>query len=122
MDIVHPTNNTQLSCGWIRKGVRKEICSNTGRRRLNISGAVDLLEGKFHFQEDHMLNAEATIAFLEKVEEAYPDKKKIRNYSAIIFIEELKKYYVNIKYCLIEKIKFYKNSKSLNLSMEKNAE
>lgn len=77
MDGVHPTHNTQLSYGWIRKGVRKEICSNTGRRRLNISGAVDLVEKKLHFQEDHMLNTEATINFLDKIEKAYPFKKKI---------------------------------------------
>jgi len=49
VDGVHPTHNTQLSCGWIKKGERKEICSNTGRQRLNISGAVDLMEGKLHF-------------------------------------------------------------------------
>ena len=77
IDGVHPTHNTQLSCGWIRKGVRKEICSNTGRQRLNISGAVDLIEKKLHFQEDPMLNAEATIAFLNKIEKAYPTKNVI---------------------------------------------
>ena len=77
VDGVHPTHNTQLSYGWIRKGVRKEICSNTGRQRLNISGAIDLFEGKLHFQEDIMLNAKATITFLEKVEKAYPTKRKI---------------------------------------------
>ena len=77
IDGVHPTHNTQLSHGWIRKGYRKEICSNTGRQRLNISGAVDLMEGKLHFQEDVMLNAQATIAFLKKVALAYPTKRKI---------------------------------------------
>ena len=77
VDGVHPTHNTKLSCGWIRKGVRKEICSNTGRQRLNLSGAVDLIEGKLHFQEDVMLNAEATISFLQKVEKAYPTKRKV---------------------------------------------
>lgn len=77
MDGVHPTHNTQLSYGWIRKGVRKEIRSNTGRQRLNISGAVDILERKLHFQEDLMLNATATIAFLKQIEAAYPTKIKI---------------------------------------------
>jgi len=77
VDGVHPTHNTQLSYGWIKKGMRKEIPSNTGRQRLNISGAVDLLAGKLHFQEDVMLNAGATISFLEKIETAYPTKRKI---------------------------------------------
>ena len=76
-DGVHLSHNVQLSYGWIRKGVRKEINSNTGRQRLNISGAVDLLEGKVHFQEDKTLNSDATINFLKKIERAYPTKSKI---------------------------------------------
>jgi transposase len=80
IDGVHPTHNTQLSHGWIRKGYRKEICSNTGRQRLNISGAIDLMVGKLHFQEDVMLNAEATISFLKKIEAAYPTKRKIHTF------------------------------------------
>lgn len=76
-DGVHPTHNTQLSYGWIRKGVRKEICSNTGRQRINLSGALDVVEKRVHFQEDPMLNAEATIVFLQKIEKAYPSKKRI---------------------------------------------
>ena len=43
-DGVHPTHNTQISYGWIRKGVRKEINSNTGRQRINLSGALDVVE------------------------------------------------------------------------------
>jgi len=91
IDGVHPTHNTQLSYGWIRKGKRKEICSNTGRQRLNISGAIDLLEGKLHFQEDKMLNAETTIAFLNKIERAYPTKRKIH-----LFLDNAR-YYKNKK-------------------------
>lgn len=88
-DGVHPTHNTQLSYGWIKKGFRKEICSNTGRQRLNISGAVDIIEGKLHFQEDPMLNAQATISFLDKIEKAYPTKRKIH-----IFLDNAR-YYKN---------------------------
>jgi transposase len=81
MDGVHPTHNTQISYGWIKKGIRKEICSNTGRQRLNISGAINVIERKLHFQEDHMLNAEATISFFKKIEKAYPDKRTIYVFS-----------------------------------------
>ena len=88
-DGVHPTHNTQLSYGWIKKGFRKEIRSNTGRQRLNISGAVDIIEGKLHFQEDPMLNAQATISFLDKIEKAYPTKRKIH-----IFLDNAR-YYKN---------------------------
>src|SRR5437868_6219839 len=81
MDGVHPTHNTQLAYGWIKKGFRKEICANSGRSRLNISGALDLISKKLHIQEDKVLNAESTIAFLKKIEEAYPTKTKIHLFS-----------------------------------------
>lgn len=77
MDGVHPTHNTQLAYGWIRKGFRKEICANSGRSRINLSGAVDLISKQLHIQEDKTLNADSTIAFLRRIEEAYPAKEKI---------------------------------------------
>ena len=67
-DGVHPTHNVYLPYGWIKKGVIKEINSNTSRQRLNISDAVELIEGKLYFQEDLMLNLDATINFLEGIE------------------------------------------------------
>ncbi len=104
MDGVHPTHNTQLSYGWIKKGFRKEICSNTGRQRLNISGAVDISGRKLHFQHDSTLNAEATISFLKRIESAYPDKQKV-----YIFLDNAR-YYKNQAvqgYLKSSKIKFY---------------
>ena len=43
MDGVHPTHNVQPAYGWIRRGVRKEIGTNTGRARINLSGIVDVI-------------------------------------------------------------------------------
>lgn len=77
MDGVHPTHNVQPAYGWIKKGVRKEIPCNTGRSRINLSGTVDVILHKIVIAEDKTLNAESTINFLKKVEEAYPDKRKI---------------------------------------------
>jgi len=90
-DGVHPTHNTQVTYGWIKKGIRKEICSNTGRQRINLSGALDVIEKRVHFQEDPVLNAEATIGFLQKIEKAYPDKRKIH-----LFLDNAR-YYKNKK-------------------------
>lgn len=42
IDGVHPTHNVQPAYGWIKKGVRKEIPANSGRSRLNLSGAIDV--------------------------------------------------------------------------------
>ena len=77
MDGVHPTHNVQPAYGWIKKGVRKEVPANSGRKRLNLSGMIDIMEHKVLVQEDTTLNAEATIRFFKKVEEAYPGKSRI---------------------------------------------
>lgn len=76
-DGVHPTHNVQPAFGWIKKGVRKELPANTGRNRLNLSGAVDVISHKLIIQEDRTLNAESTIRFFRKIEEAYPGKRKV---------------------------------------------
>jgi transposase len=76
-DGVHPTHNVQPAYGWIKKGIRKEIPANSGRSRLNLSGAVDVISHKVIVQADQTLNASSTIAFLQRIEKAYPDKDKI---------------------------------------------
>ncbi|MBP9842323.1 MAG: IS630 family transposase [Simkaniaceae bacterium] len=77
IDGVHPTHNVQPAYGWIKKGVRKEILANTGCSRLNLSGAIDIVSHNIVIQEDQTLNAESTICFFQKIEEAYPCKSKI---------------------------------------------
>jgi transposase len=77
MDGVHPTHNVQPAYGWIKKGARKEIPANTGRSRINLSGIIDVISHNVLVQEDETLNAEATIKFFQKIEEAYPCKAKI---------------------------------------------
>jgi len=56
----------QPAYGWIKKGVRKEIPANTGRARLNLSGAIDVVSHNVVVQEDQTLNAESTILFFKK--------------------------------------------------------
>ena len=81
MDGVHPTHNVQPAYGWIKKGERKEIPSNTGRSRINLSGIVDMIDHKVLVQEDKMLNAKATIDFLKKIEEGYPTKTRFISFA-----------------------------------------
>ena len=45
-DGVHPTHNMKLTYGWIRRGERKELPTNSGRQRLNLSGAIDIISKK----------------------------------------------------------------------------
>ena len=57
--------------------MRKEIPANSGRSRINLSGIIDMINYKVLVQEDKMLNAEATISFFRKIEEAYPEKTMV---------------------------------------------
>jgi transposase len=61
----------------LKKGVRKEILANTERARLNLSGIIDVVIHNIVIQEDQTLNAESTIRFFQKIEETYPEKKKV---------------------------------------------
>ena len=77
MDGVHPTHNVQPAYGWIRKGKRKDIPSNSGRSRINLSGAINIESHEMIVQTDKTLNTESTIAFLKKIGGAYRDKEII---------------------------------------------
>ncbi|MFI0478926.1 MAG: IS630 family transposase [Candidatus Rhabdochlamydia sp.] len=63
--------------GWIKRGVRKELPTNTGRQRLNLTGAINIFSHQVVIQEGETLNADSTISFLEKLAEAYPHKETI---------------------------------------------
>jgi len=76
-DGVHPTHNTKPTYGWIRRGEKKEIPTNTGRQRLNLSGAIDIISKKVIVREDISLNASSTISFLKDIEAAYPQAKTV---------------------------------------------
>lgn len=89
IDGVHPTHNVQPAYGWIKKGIRKEIPTNSGRSRLNLSGAIDMVSHKVIIQADKTLNAASTISFFQRIEIAYPDKSKVH-----IFCDNAK-YYKN---------------------------
>jgi transposase len=77
IDGVHPTHNTKPAYGWIRTGERKEIPTNTGRQRINLSGAIDIISKKVVVKDDTTLNAASTIEFLKKIEAAYPAAKTV---------------------------------------------
>ena len=69
VDAVHPQHNPVIACGWIKRGEEREVRSNTGRRRVNINGAIDLerLEPVVRF--DETINTDSTIALFQQLEE-----------------------------------------------------
>lgn len=103
MDGVHPSHNVQLGHGWIRRGFEKLIPSNTGRSRLNLTGAIDIISHKVVVQEDTMLNAEATINFLKKLELCFLDKCRVH-----VFCD-------NARYYRNKKVRAYLESSRIQL-------
>lgn len=76
-DGVHPSQQTRPSYGWVKKGKDKIIEVNSGRKRLNILGAINLKTMKFEYQDFQTINGSSTIEFFKKLEAAYPDSSRI---------------------------------------------
>lgn len=103
LDGVHPTHNVQPAYGWIKKGERKEIPTNTGRSRINLSGSIDILTYDIIIEEDKTLNKDSTMKFFQKIEKYYSRKKKIHlicDNASYYKNKEVQKYLENSKICL----------------------
>lgn len=76
-DGVHPTHNPHKTKAWVKKGTDKQIKTNTGRKRLNINGVLDLeqLRVTTHFAQT--LNAQTTMELFDKIQLVYKDKTTI---------------------------------------------
>lgn len=73
LDGVHPQHNTVAGNGWIPVGEDFELKSNTGRRRVNLNGALDAETHEIIVREDPSINAESTILLLKTLERLNPD-------------------------------------------------
>ena len=77
IDATHPQHNTQPTQVWAKKGQEKIIKSNTGRQRININGAYNPLTQDFIHETPKIVNSEAVISLLKKIEDFYPRKEII---------------------------------------------
>jgi transposase len=75
VDGSHPTYNNYAGYGWIERGERFSIKSNSGRERLNLFGAYDPKTGENIVNDYSTLNQEAAIDFLVKLKSRNPDKE-----------------------------------------------
>lgn len=71
-DAVHPEHQSRPAHGWFPKGQKTALMATSGRKRLNIQGALDLETFQFTFVEGEKINAETTRAMLEKLERNNP--------------------------------------------------
>ena len=77
MDGVHPQHNSRPSHGWILKGETKALLTNTGRKRLNINGAVNIDTKELITQVDEAVNAQSTIVLFKKILSRHKNDEKI---------------------------------------------
>jgi transposase len=77
MDGVHPQHNTVAAYGWIKRGANKTLESNTGRKRVNINGAVNIAQLDVVTEFDERVNAQSTIGLLRKLIGKHRKAKKI---------------------------------------------
>lgn len=73
-DATHPTHNTKPSYGWIKKGKQNDVYikSNSGRKRLNILGALDISDKKAVIIERETIDGLAIIDLLEAIKRKQP--------------------------------------------------
>lgn len=111
-DGVHPSHNVHATKAWIRRGQDKQVPTNTGRKRLNSNGVlnVETMETVTYFSET--INAEETIKLFDKIQATYPTKRKIHN--ARYYKNKLIKAYLRKRKCRIKLLFLPAYSPNLN--------
>ena len=71
VDAVHPQHNTMAAYGWIKRGEKREVQTNSGRERLNLHGAMNAETLEVTIIESETVDADSTIQLLEILEKKY---------------------------------------------------
>lgn len=77
MDATHPHHNPVAGYGWIKRGRDHEIRTNTGRRRININGAISTEDMRPVIRYDDSINAQSTLQLFEQIEQVNQSAKRI---------------------------------------------
>ena len=76
-DSVHPTQQTRIAYGWIKKGKDSVIEVTSARKRINLMATLNLETMQFTYNDYETINGTAAVEFLKIIEAAYPHAKKI---------------------------------------------
>jgi transposase len=76
-DAVHPTHAVRTVGCWAPKDTKVAVDQTSGRRRMNIHGAIDLETGQTRIREVLTVDAMSTIALLMAIEALYPEMRLI---------------------------------------------
>ena len=90
-DAVHPEHQSHPAHGWFPKGQKTALKAASGRKRLNIQGALDLETFQFTFVEGEKINAQTTRTMLEKLERNNPTKTAIH-----VFVDNARYHHAKI--------------------------
>ena len=74
-DAVHPEYQSRPAHGWFPKGGKPAVKTTSGRKRVNIQGALNLETFDFRFVQGEKINAQTTRQLLTKIETAYPARR-----------------------------------------------
>jgi transposase len=77
IDAVHPEHNTMAAYGWIKKGQKRCIQTNSGRQRLNLHGAINVETMEMTVIESDSINRDSTVQLLSMLNEKYGHAKKV---------------------------------------------
>lgn len=77
MDGTHPQHNTRPAYGWIKQGEAKESKTNTGRKRVNINGALNIEDLSVVTRFDDSINAQSTLGLLAELERRHSEAETI---------------------------------------------
>jgi transposase len=77
LDSTHPQHNTKPSYGWILKGKNNDkfVKTNSGRKRINLSGALNLKNHTAIVLEEETINYRVTLKLLKKLKNKQPTGK-----------------------------------------------
>jgi transposase len=76
-DGVHPEYQSRPAHGWVRKGDKVALRRTSGRKRINLHGALNLENFHCPLVQAEKINAASTIALFERLEADNPGKRWI---------------------------------------------
>jgi len=71
VDAAHPEHNTMAAYGWIKRGEKRELKTNSGRQRINLHGAINAETHDITVIESDTVNKDSTIQLLEIIHQKY---------------------------------------------------
>ena len=78
VDATHPTHNVKISYVWTKKGRRRRIRSNSGRKRYNILGAYCPLDQEYiDMRGTDNVNGETLQKLIDQIRARHPEAERI---------------------------------------------